>query len=160
VELTPTSRAVPNDKIGVYSVWRHDRLVYVGMVDRAIGRALTLASQLLARGQGFEAAWLRMRPDAGRETSSASTYSTAWSCPPSTASRLKTPLRGRLSLDGLTRQLIRQSPSYQFTLMPDAATARAVEMQIQREGLAGKAGACPDRTRAIPGPSPEGAGRS
>jgi hypothetical protein len=35
--------------------------------------------------------------------------------------------QGQLSLDGLTRQLIRQSLSYRFALLSDAATARAVE---------------------------------
>ena len=44
--------------------------------------------------------------------------------------------RGQLSLDGLTRQLIRQSLSYRFTVVSDAVTARAVEREIQREGLA------------------------
>jgi hypothetical protein len=44
----------------------------------------------------------------------------------------------QLSLDGLTRQLIRRSLSYRFTLPEDAATAPAVERQIQREGLVGQ----------------------
>jgi len=44
--------------------------------------------------------------------------------------------RGQLSLDGLTRQLIRQSLCYRFTLVSDAVAARAVERVIKREGLA------------------------
>jgi hypothetical protein len=43
--------------------------------------------------------------------------------------------RGQLSLDDLTRQLIRQSFSYRFTLLGDAAMARTVERDIQRDGL-------------------------
>jgi len=46
--------------------------------------------------------------------------------------------RGQLSLDGLTRQLIRQSLCYRFTLVGDAVAARAVEREIQREGLASR----------------------
>jgi hypothetical protein len=46
--------------------------------------------------------------------------------------------RGQLSLDGLTRQLIRQTLSYRFTLLGDATTARIMERQIQRDGLAGQ----------------------
>ena len=47
--------------------------------------------------------------------------------------------RGQLSLDGLTRQLIRQSLCYRFTpLVGDAIAARAVEREIQREGLASR----------------------
>jgi hypothetical protein len=46
--------------------------------------------------------------------------------------------RGQLSLDELTRQLVRQVLSYRFTLLGDAATARIVERQIQCEGLMGQ----------------------
>ena len=46
--------------------------------------------------------------------------------------------RGQLSLDGLTRQLIRQSLCYRFTLVGDAVAARAAEREIQREGLASR----------------------
>ena len=46
--------------------------------------------------------------------------------------------RGQLSLDGLTRQLIRQSLCHRSTLVGDAIAARAVEREIQREGLASR----------------------
>ena len=99
---------VPNGRIGVYTVWGGDELIYVGMGGRAVGPSADTNGPASTKLTGLS---LQQIQDAAR---------------------------GQLSLDGLTRQLIRQSLCYRFTLVGDAIAARAVEREIQREGLASR----------------------
>jgi hypothetical protein len=82
---------VPNGKTGVCTVWRDQQLLYAGMAGRAITPPRTPANSFPAGQPDSGAAWPRTHPGAGPEISSASTSSTAWSCPASAAGRSKTP---------------------------------------------------------------------
>jgi hypothetical protein len=127
---------VPNGRIGVYTVWRGDQLIYAGMAGRALGSSadtnrpastkLTgLRSRLASHASGRRAGDQFCIHLFGRPV-----------LPTLSHQQIQNAARGQLSLDGLTRQLIRQSHSYRFTVVSDAVTARAVEREIQREGLA------------------------
>jgi hypothetical protein len=131
--------AVLNRSIGVYTVWHGKQLIYVGISGSAVnataedgrgvvaGRLRGLRSRLDAHASGrrsgdqfcvyvFDRLVL---PTLGRE-------------------QIEDAALGRLSLDGLTRKLIRDSLSYRFSLVADVETARTIERQIQREGLEGQ----------------------
>jgi hypothetical protein len=130
--------AVPNGRIGVYTVWHDDQLVYVGMAGRAIGPGVDDSEPVTGRLTGIRS---RLASHAsGRRSGDQFCVYVFDRLILATLSReqIDGAARGQLSLDGLTRQLIRHSLSYRFTLLKDAVTARAVERQIQREGLGGE----------------------
>jgi hypothetical protein len=128
--------AVPNGRIGVYTVWRDDQFVYVGMAGRAIGLGLADSEPASGRLTGIRS---RLASHAsGLRSGDQFCVYVFDRMILATLSReqIDGAARGQLSLDEVTRQLIRQSLSYRFTLLKDAETARAAERQIQREGLA------------------------
>jgi hypothetical protein len=128
--------AVPNGRIGVYTVWHDDQLVYVGMAGRAIGPGVGDSEAASGRLTGIRS---RLASHAsGRRSGDQFCVYVFDRLILATLNReqIDGAARGQLSLDGLTRQLIRQSLSYRFTLLKEAATVRAVERQIQCEGLA------------------------
>jgi hypothetical protein len=128
--------AVPNGRIGAYTVWHDDQLVYVGMAGRAIGPGVADSETAAGRLTGIRS---RLASHAsGRRSGNQFCVYVFDRLILATLSReqIDGAARGQLSLDGLIRQLIRHSLSYRFTLLKDTATARAVERQIQREGLA------------------------
>ena len=130
--------AVPNGRIGVYTVWRGDQLMYVGMAGRAIGPGPDTSGPAPARLTGLRS---RLASHASGRRSGDQFCVYVFDrlvLPRLRDQEIQDAARGQLSLDGLTRQLIRQSLSYRFTLLSDAATARAVETDIQRGGLAGQ----------------------
>jgi hypothetical protein len=113
--------AVPNDSIGVYTVWRGERLIYVGMSGRGLRSRLNSHASGRRSGDQF-CVYLFDRlvlPTLSQE-------------------QIDQAACGWISLDGLTEKLIRESLSYRFALLPDTDTARAVERQVQREGLSGQ----------------------
>ena len=129
---------MPNGRIGVYTVWHDDQLVYVGMAGRAIGSGGADSEAASGRLTGIRS---RLASHAsGRRSGDQFCVYIFDRLILATLSReqMDGAARGQFSLDGLTRQVIRQSLSYRFTLLEDAATARAVETQIQREGLGGQ----------------------
>ena len=128
--------AVPNGRIGVYTVWHDDQLVYVGMAGRAISPGAADSEPASGRLTGLRS---RLASHASGRRSGDQFCVYVFDhliLPTLTRQQIDGAALGQLSLDGLTRQLVRQSLSYRFTLLKDAATARAVERQIQREGLA------------------------
>ena len=130
--------AVPNGRIGVYAVWHDDQLVYVGMAGRAIGPEVADSEAASGRLTGIRS---RLASHAsGRRSGDQFCVYVFDRLILATLSReqIDGAARGQLSLDGLTRQLIRHSLSYRFAFLQDAATTRAVEKQIQREGLVGE----------------------
>ena len=83
--------AVPNGRIGVYTVWHGDQLVSVGMAGRAIGSSPDTSWPATARLTG-----LRSRPAShasGRRSGDQFCVYVfdAWSCPGSGTRRFKTP---------------------------------------------------------------------
>jgi hypothetical protein len=130
--------AVPNGRIGVYTVWQDDQLVYVGMAGRALIPGGAVAEPAPGRLTGIRS---RLASHASGRRSGDQFCVYVFDrliLPALSRGQIDDAARAQLSLDALTRQLIRQSLSYRFTLLEDAATARAVETQIQREGLIGQ----------------------
>jgi len=129
--------AVPNGRIGAYTVWCDDQLVYVGMA----GRAIAAAAGDISEPASGKLTGLRSRLNShasGRRSGDQFCVYVFDRLVLPTLSRqqIEAAARGQLFLDALTRQLIRQTLSYRFTVLKDAAAARTVERQIQREGLA------------------------
>ena len=129
--------AIPNGLIGVYTIWRGDQLIYVGMAGGAItpgpvtegvsGRSTGLRGRLAAHASGY------------RSGDQFCVYVfDRLILPDLTQEQIQGAAHGRLSLDQLTRHFIRQTLSYRFITVKDAATARAIEKKIQRHGLAGQ----------------------
>jgi hypothetical protein len=130
--------AVPNGRIGAYTVWQDDQLVYVGMAGRALSPGEAVDQPAPGRLTGIRS---RLASHASGRRSGDQFCVYVFDrlvLPTLSRKQINDAARAQLSLDGLTRQLIRQSLSYRFTLLEDAATARAVERQIQREGLSGQ----------------------
>jgi hypothetical protein len=127
---------IPEGKVGVYTVWRAERLVYVGMA----GRALTLGG---SQSTGVPKSGLR-----GRLASHASgRRSGDQFCiyvfdrlvlPNLDRSQIENAGAGRLSLDGLTREYIHTNLSYRIAFTSGAAQARQIEQHIQQAGLMGQ----------------------
>jgi hypothetical protein len=130
--------AVPNGRIGVYTVWHGDQLIYVGMAGRAIDPSPGTSGPASARLTGLRS---RLASHASGRRSGDQFCVYVFDrlvLPVLSREQIQHAARGQLSLDGLTRQLIRQSLSYRITLLSDAAMARAVERDIQRDGLVGE----------------------
>ena len=130
--------AVPNGRIGVYTVWHDDQLLYVGMAGRAISAGAADSEPASGKLTGIRSR-LASHASGRRSGNQFCVYVfDRLILPALSREQIDGAARGQFSLDELTRQLIRRSFSYRFTLLNDAATARAVERQIQREGLAGR----------------------
>jgi hypothetical protein len=129
--------AVPNRRIGVYTVWRDDQLVYVGMAGRAIGAETGDTGEPVPGKLTGLRSRLNSHASGRRSGDQFCVYVfDRLVLPTLSRQQIEGAARGQLSLDALTRQLIRHVLSYRFTPLEDAATARIVERQIQREGLA------------------------
>lgn len=126
---------VPLRKAGVYTVWRAEELVYVGMA----GRAIALVGD---QDDGRPKAGLR-----GRLASHASgRRSGDQFCiyvfdrlvlPALSRDQIESAGAGQLSLDALTRAYIHANLRYRLTFTTDAAEARQLERHIQGVGLLG-----------------------
>jgi len=150
--------AVPNGSIGVYTVWHDDQLIYVGMSGRTVNSAAEGSGEIVrGRLKG-----LRSRLDSHASGRRSGDQFCVYVfdrlvLPSLNQQQIEDAANGRLSLDTLIRKLIRGSLSYRFALTIDPSTARAIERQLQREGLTGQlpllnpfrviAGASRDRAR-------------
>jgi hypothetical protein len=129
--------AVPNGRIGVYTLWHGDQLIYVGMAGRAIGPSSDMSEPVSSKLTGLRS---RLASHASGRRSGDQFCVYVFDrlvLPMLSRQQIQQAARSQLSLDDLTRQLIRQSFSYRFTVLSDAAMARTVERDIQRDGLAG-----------------------
>ena len=129
---------VPNGRIGVYTVWGGDELIYVGMGGRAVGPSADTNGPASTKLTGLRS---RLASHASGRLPGDQFCIYVFDrlvLPTLSLQQIQNAARGQLSLDGLTRQLIRQSLCYRFTLVGDAVAARAVEREIQREGLASR----------------------
>jgi hypothetical protein len=129
--------AVSNGRIGAYTVWRDDQLIYVGMAGRAIDAETSDASHSVSGKLTGLRSRLNSHASGRRSGDQFCIYVfDRLVLPTLSRQQIEDAARGQLSLDGLTRQLIRQALSYRFTLLRDATTARTVERRIQGEGPA------------------------
>jgi len=130
--------AVPNGRIGAYTIWHGDQLLYVGMAGRALDPSPGTSGPAPARQTGLRSR-LASHTSGRRSGDQFCVYIfDRLVLPTLSREQIDDAAHGRLSLDGLTRQLIRASLSYRFAFLADAAAARDVERQIQGEGLAGQ----------------------
>jgi hypothetical protein len=131
--------AVPNGSIGVYTVWHGGQLICAGMSGRGIDAAAGGSGEVTRRGLRGLRSRLDSHASGRRSGDQFCVYVfDRLVLPTLTQVQIEDAAHGRLSLDGLTRALIRRSLSYRFTLVADAETARAIERKVQRDGLAGQ----------------------
>lgn len=129
--------AVPNGRIGAYTVWLDDQLVYVGMAGRAIDAEIKNPSVSASGKLTGIRSRLNSHASGRRSGDQFCIYVfDRMVLPTLSREQIEDAARGQFSLDRLTRELIRQVLSYRFTLLTDTTTARAVERRIQHEGFA------------------------
>ncbi len=127
---------VPRRAAGVYTVWRGDVLIYVGMSGRGAQREDFVApSGGPATAKGL---WTRLNSHAsGRRSGD---QFNIYICdrfivPALTPGQQRDIGEGRLLLDQMTRSFIREYLSYRFVVHRDGAQALAVERAVRAGGL-------------------------
>lgn len=133
----------PNDQVprrasSVYTVWRHEEFIYVGMSGRGVSAEDFVAGQ----GSDGEAKWLWTRLDSYASGRRSGDQFNAYICdrfvaPVLTPDQQRDIGRGELLLDRLTKDFIRRNLSYRFETYPTGKQALAVE----RDMRAGKSSA-------------------
>jgi len=130
--------AVPNGRAGVYTVWRGDEFVYVGMAGRALdGDNRGGSAKNTQRATGLRS---RLASHASGRRSGDQFCIYVFDrlvLPDLNSDQIADAAAGRLSLDRLTRDHIHDNLDYRFTFASDGAEARQLERQIQKLGLAG-----------------------
>ena len=127
---------IPRRAAGVYTVWRRNDFIYVGMSGRGAQREDLVA----ARGGSAapKGLWTRLNSHAsGRR---AGDQFNVYVCdrfivPALTPGQQRDVGTGRLLLDQMTRDFIREYLSYRFALLHDGAQALAVERAVRAGSL-------------------------
>jgi hypothetical protein len=127
---------VPRRIAGVYTVWRAEEFLYVGMSGRGAQREDFVADP----GQHAQAKglWTRLNSHAsGRRSGD---QFNLYICdrfivPALTAAQQHAIGQGQLLLDQLTREFIREYLSYRFAIYGDGAEALAVERAVRKGHL-------------------------
>jgi hypothetical protein len=131
--------AVPRVAAGVYTIWRGEELVYVGMS----GRSLTsdkIAEHRAASEKG-KGLYTRLNSHAGgrRSGDQFCVYvADRLVLPALTSDQIARIASGSLSLDALVRTFIHLHLAYRFSEAPDGSTARQWESAMRR-GVLGSA---------------------
>lgn len=127
---------VPSVAAGIYTVWRGDRLLYVGMSGRGLSTASIIQHRrALARGKGL---WSRLNSHASGRRSGDQFCVYISDCivlpmlRPADIARIAA---GHLSLDLLTRGYIREHLSYRWVETVDGRTAMRAERIMRRGAL-------------------------
>ena len=123
--------AVPRHGAGVYTIWREDLLVYVGMS----GRGITAETPVRDSPRGI---FTRLNAHAGgrRSGDQFCVYvADRLVLPGLTAVEIKSVADARLIFDDLVRRYVRAQLAYRFTIVPDGATAFGLEDQVKRGAL-------------------------
>lgn len=129
------SDQVPRRAAGVYTVWRREELIYVGMSGRG-----AQAEDFVASPDHPEKAvglWTRLTSHASgrRSGDQFNIYVCDRFIVPALTSRQQREIgRGQLLLDRLTRDFIREHLSYRFLICRDGAQALGTERAV-RAGL-------------------------
>ncbi len=127
---------VPRRAAGVYTVWRGDQLIYVGMSGRG-GYADDFAADSGPPGKA-KALWTRLNSHAsGRRSGD---QFNIYICdrfivPVLTPDQQHHIGTGNLLLDQMTREFIRSHLCYRYLICPDGATALAAEREMRAGGL-------------------------
>jgi hypothetical protein len=130
------SDLVPRRAAGVYTVWRDEEFVYVGMSGRGAQREDFVAdSGRLSQAKGL---WTRLNSHASgrRSGDQFNVYVCDRFIVPSLTSAQQCQIgQGQLLLDQLTRSFIRRHLGYRFAVYTDGTEALAVERSIRGGAL-------------------------
>jgi hypothetical protein len=128
------NRAVPQLAAGVYTIWREDELIYVGMAGRSLTADHIAAGQAKAK-QGGLFSRLGSHASGRRSGDQFCVYVADRLVLPSlTPDEIAAIGSGRHSLDALVRTFIHAHLSYRFLIVEGGAEARALEALV-REGV-------------------------
>ena len=122
---------VPKGPPGVYTIWRGDEFLYVGISWREPANTMAGSTKGL---------WGRLDSHAsGRRSGDQFCIyvSDRFVLETLDSTSISQIASARLSLDSLTRSYIRQHLSYRFTIASTGNDARAIEAAIRKNGLAG-----------------------
>jgi hypothetical protein len=128
---------VPRQAAGVYTIWRNDQFVYVGMSGRGAREEDFVADA--SRPGKPKGLWTRLNSHAsGRRSGD---QFNVYICdrfviPTLNPDQLAQVGQGRLLLDQLTRTFIRNELDYRFILLENGTAALAVEREIRSGCLA------------------------
>ena len=121
--------SIPAGCVGVYTVWREEQLLYVGMGGRN-GVVLGVSGGLRNR--------LRSHWSGRRSGDQFCVYLCDRLLLPALTDAQRAAVgEGQLSLDGLVRDFVRAHLSYRFTVVESSTEALAIELHVQRHGLGG-----------------------
>ena len=134
----------PSDRVpfcaGVYTIWHDKQFLYVGMSGR--GWSIQKIEQLRKDGVRRKGLFRRLQSHASGRRSGDQFCIYICDClvlSELSEDELARIVAGRLSLDELTRNYIRQHLSFRFVEMPDGPSAHALESRIKKGALsAGK----------------------
>ena len=124
---------VPTDAAGVYTVWRADEFIYVGMSGRGLTVEDLKIPALKRRGL-----WTRLNSHASGQRSGDKFciyISDRFVLPSLESDQIAEVSRGELSLDHLTRVFIREFLTYRYVVLPDGDSAYLLENEVRRGGL-------------------------
>ena len=131
---------LPDVAIGVYTVWDHDRFLYVGIA----GTALTKDDVRKAKHKKAKSKGLYNRIKSHRQGVRGGDkfciyIGDRFVLPSLSRDQIQQIGDGSLTLDNLIREYIHQNLSYRFILVDDAREARAIENRIKAgNSLGGK----------------------
>jgi hypothetical protein len=133
----------PNDQVprraaGVYTVWRGDEFIYVGMSGRGAQREDFVADPRL-EGPA-KAKWLWTRLDSHASGRRAGDQFNVYICdrfiiPALTQDQQRDIGQGALLLDGMTKAFIRKNLDYRIKLYPSGSEALIAERDVRVGGL-------------------------
>ena len=132
-------QAVPKVAGGVYTIWDHDRFIYVGMAGRGLA-----AEGIDAPDEPVKAKGLLNRLNSHATGRRSGDQFCVYVCdrfivPHLSGEQQGQVADGELSLDALTRQLIHERYEFRFVTTPNGGEALALEREVQRGALsAGK----------------------
>lgn len=127
--------SVPKVATGVYTVWEHGRLIYVGMSGRGLAAEDTDAPDEPVKAKGL---WTRLNSHAsGRRSGD---QFCVYVCDRFVVPRLSDQQQaqigdGVLSLDALTRKHIHDCFEYRYATVDNGTDAFALEREVQRGAM-------------------------
>lgn len=126
---------VPRVAVGVYTIWEEGHLIYVGMAGRGMEAGWSDADDDSAPPKG-----LRARLNSHASGRRSGDQFCVYVCdrlvvPTLILAQQQALAEGKLSLDRLTRDLIRERFAFRFVTADDSAAAFALERRVQRGEL-------------------------
>jgi hypothetical protein len=132
---------VPNWRAGVYTIWRGNEFVYVGMAGRSLLAGAHETPEAVASRGKRKGLLDRLNSHAGGRRSGDQFCVYVFDrlvLVTLTPSQIQGAADGTLSCDELVRAFIREHLTYRFVVLTDAAEARGLEAQIRAHGLSGR----------------------